>query len=121
MASAYSRSVRTRSSPLAAGSAKASRSSAKDCAPGDKAIAPDDSTQAEIRRAGVDKVVGAYKVCINTDGAIETVSQVKSTGFPSYDQKIQSTIRNKWRYKPFLVGGKASAACTAVRFVYSAG
>ena len=44
---------------------------------------------------------------------------LKSTGFSAYDQTIQSTIRGTWRYRPFLVNGKAAPVCTAVTFIYS--
>jgi hypothetical protein len=86
---------------------------------GDKNIIPDDSTQVEMRRRGMDRVMGSYKLCITATGEISTVAPVKSTGFNEYDWKIQTTIRNKWRYRPFLVNGRASPVCTAVRFVYS--
>jgi len=82
-------------------------------------IVPDERTQSDIFRSGAEKVVGSYKVCISAEGTIAAVTQLKSTGFPSYDGTIQDTIRNKWRYKPFLVNGQPSAVCTAVRFVYS--
>jgi serine/threonine protein kinase len=86
---------------------------------GEKDIIPDDITQAEIGRAGVSTLVGSYKVCITTDGSIVTVTPLKTTGFAAYDAKIQDTIRSKWRYRPFMVNGKATAVCTAVRFIYS--
>jgi hypothetical protein len=47
------------------------------------------------------------------------VNQLKTTGFPSYDNKIVSTIRGEWRYRPFMVNGKATPVCTAVTFIYS--
>jgi serine/threonine protein kinase len=86
---------------------------------GERDIIPDNLTQSEIGRAGVDKVIGAFKICIAADGGISTVSQLKSTGFPGYDAKILSTIRGQWRYRPFMVNGKAVPVCTAVRFIYS--
>ncbi|HEY0192790.1 MAG TPA: protein kinase [Kofleriaceae bacterium] len=86
---------------------------------GDKDIVPDDVTQAEIGRTGTSKVIGVFKLCLTTDGSVSSVNQLKSTGFPSYDQKITTTIRSRWRYRPYLVNGKASPVCTAVRFVYS--
>jgi serine/threonine protein kinase len=85
---------------------------------GEKDIVPDERTQADIFRSGVEKVVGSYKVCIAADGAISAVTQLKSTGFPTYDSTILDTIRSKWRYRPFVVNGKAAAVCTAVRFIY---
>ena len=50
---------------------------------------------------------------------IASVNQLKSTGFPPYDQKIINTIRGEWRYRPFMVNGKAAPVCTAVTFIYS--
>jgi hypothetical protein len=58
-------------------------------------------------------------MCVNPDGSVGSVTQIKGTGLPAYDERIQSTIRNKWRYKPYLVNGKAATVCTVVRFVYS--
>ena len=40
-----------------------------------------------------------------------------SSGFPAYDQKIQREMRN-WKYRPFMVNGKAAPVCTAVTFIY---
>ena len=50
--------------------------------------------------------------------SINTVSLLKSTGFPAYDNKIQNTIQKSWSYRPIIVSGKATPVCTAVRFVY---
>jgi serine/threonine protein kinase len=86
---------------------------------GDKDIIPDDITKAEIGRSGKDRLVATYKLCLNAEGAISGVSQLVSTGFPAYDAKIMDTIKSKWRYRPFMVNGKAQAVCTAVRFIYS--
>lgn len=86
---------------------------------GERNIAPDDLTRTEISRSGKDKLVGSYKLCINTEGNIASVSQLKSTGFVAYDQKIISTIRGEWRYRPFLANGQATAVCTAITFIYS--
>ena len=85
---------------------------------GDKDIAPDDTTQTEIGRSGVDTISGIFKVCITPEGNINTVSASKSTGFAAYDTKIQNAIRRNWRYRPFMVNGKAAQVCTQVRFVY---
>jgi len=86
---------------------------------GEKNIVPDDVTKTEISRSGKDKLIGSYKLCITADGNIKSVNQLKSTGFPAYDSKIQTTIRGEWRYRPFMVNGKAVEVCTAVTFIYS--
>jgi hypothetical protein len=86
---------------------------------GDKSITPDETTQDAIGRSGKETLVSSYKVCITAEGSINTVTQLRSTGFPAYDAKIASTIRKDWRYKPYMVNGKATPVCTAFRFIYS--
>jgi serine/threonine-protein kinase len=86
---------------------------------GEKSIIPDDATQGAISRAGTDKVISSYKLCIAADGAISAVTLLKSTGYPAYDDKIQATIRRGWRFRPFLINGKPTPVCTAIRFLYS--
>ncbi|HMG56454.1 MAG TPA: energy transducer TonB, partial [Kofleriaceae bacterium] len=85
---------------------------------GDKEISPDPTTQTEISRSGVETIAGSFKICLTPEGTINTVTLLKSTGFPAYDGKIQQTIRRSWRYRPFMVNGKPAQVCTAVRFVY---
>jgi hypothetical protein len=86
---------------------------------GEKSIVPDEITMSAIARSGHDTLVSTYKICITTDGSVNNVSQLRSTGFPDYDAKILNTIRRDWRYRPFLVNGKPAPVCTALRFVYS--
>jgi serine/threonine protein kinase len=85
---------------------------------GEKSIVPDSTTQDAIGRAGNEKLISSFKVCVTADGTIGSVSQLKSSGFPAYDEKIQHTIRTEWRYKPYMVNGKATPVCTAFRFIY---
>ena len=86
---------------------------------GDKMISPDDVTKTEISRSGKDRIIGSYKLCLTPAGSVQGVTQLKSTGFPAYDNKILSKMRAEWRYKPFMVNGKAVPVCTAVTFIYS--
>jgi hypothetical protein len=85
---------------------------------GSKTIVPDESTKDEIRAAGKDKVIGSYKLCITVDGEVSAVSQLKSTGFSSYDGKIISEMKT-WKYMPYIYGGNATPVCTAVTFIFS--
>jgi hypothetical protein len=88
---------------------------------GDPTIVPDETTQIEIKQRGFDRVLGTYKVCLNASGEPTLVTLLKSTGFVAYDQKITRTIRSQWRYRPYLVDGRPSPVCTAVRFIYTQG
>jgi len=85
---------------------------------GNKMIIPNDVTKTEIQRSGKDRIIGSYKLCITTDGNISSIKQLKSTGFGAYDSKILAEMHN-WRYRPYLVNGRAVPVCTAVTFVYT--
>jgi len=85
---------------------------------GEAQIQPDDVTKTEIQRSGKAKVVASFKICITAGGAMDTVKMLKSSGFPAYDGKLQREIKSSWRYRPFMVNGKAAPVCTAVTFVY---
>ena len=62
---------------------------------------------------------GAFKLCLSAAGQISSVTMIKSTGFPAYDNKILQTMRGEWKYKPFAINGKAVPVCTSVTFIYS--
>jgi len=64
------------------------------------------------------KVVGTVKVCIQTSGAIGSVTLLARTGYPEYDQQLVEAVR-RWQYNPFTVNGRPVPACSAVSFVYS--
>src|SRR5438046_2671003 len=66
---------------------------------GEKAIVPDDQTKTDITRSGKEKTVSSFKLCLAADGSINSVTQLKSSGFPPYDKKIISTIKTEWKYK----------------------
>ena len=85
---------------------------------GNKDIIPDLATQNEIRKAGKDKVIAAYRLCVTQDGDISSVTQLKSTGFARFDAKIANTIREKWHYRPFLIAGKRAPVCSNFGFSY---
>jgi outer membrane biosynthesis protein TonB len=85
---------------------------------GEAQIAPDDTTKTEIGRSGKTKVIGSFKLCLSVAGDVTSVTMLKSTTFPAYDQKILSKIRGEWKYQPYNVNGKAVPVCTAVTFIY---
>lgn len=84
---------------------------------GEAAIVPDDLTKLEIQKAGVAQVIGSFKLCLDTRGAVVRVQTLKTSGFEAYDQKLIRGMR-KWRYRPYLDDGKPVPVCTAVTFVY---
>jgi len=86
---------------------------------GEKQIFPDDVTKTEIKRSGKTRIIASFKLCLSQGGAVNSVKMLKSSGFPAYDRKIQQKMRGEWRYRPYLVNGKAVPVCTAVTFIYS--
>ena len=86
---------------------------------GERKIVPDEITLGAIGRAGGDMLISSFKICVASDGNISSITQLRGTGFPAYDAKIQSTIRRDWRYRPFVVNGEPTAVCSTVRFVYA--
>lgn len=85
---------------------------------GNKVIAPDAATTRQMQRDGKSKIVASFKLCVSENGLPTRVSQLKSSGYPAYDQKIEREMRT-WGYRPYVVNGKQTAVCTAVTFIYS--
>jgi TonB family protein len=85
---------------------------------GDKVITPDDVTKVDILRAGKSKLIGSFKLCVGSSGRVTSVVQLKSTGFPAYDQRLMRRMR-EWKYLPFRINDVATPVCTAVTFIYS--
>ncbi|MGE0872832.1 MAG: energy transducer TonB [Kofleriaceae bacterium] len=86
---------------------------------GERAIVPDDKTKLKLQTSGQSKLVGAFKLCVNSSGDVTRVSAIRSTGFPEYDTKLIDTMKTTWSYRPVIVDGKAKAVCTAITFIYS--
>ena len=86
---------------------------------GNKLIEPDSTTKTAIQASGRNRVIGSFKMCLTAEGAVDTVSPLKSTGFPAYDQTIMGRIGAEWRYRPFMLDGRAVPVCTAVTFIFS--
>lgn len=85
---------------------------------GDKDIVPDEATKRAIATAGDSKVVGSFKLCVDTSGKVSSVKPLKSTLFAAYDQTIEQAIHG-WTYRPFVRDGKPTPVCTAVTFIYT--
>lgn len=43
---------------------------------------------------------------------------ISGTGFSNYDRLLVDAVK-RWRYRPYMVAGVASAVCTGVTFVYT--
>ena len=57
--------------------------------------------------------------CVSTTGKVVDVkTKRKFPGDPQVDKICRDTVR-KWRFKPFIVGGKATKTCSAAEFEIS--
>lgn len=83
---------------------------------GEKDIQPPNDVATTISRSGKG-VVGVVKMCLSSGGSVQKLNVLKSTGYPAYDAKIKSKM-NEWKYRPFMVNGKAVPVCTSVTFIY---
>ncbi len=85
---------------------------------GQRMVTPDDATKTEIgKRRGI-RVVGRFRVCISTEGTVESVLPIQSTGFASYDRRLLAAM-NDWVYSPYTVNGTAVPVCTQIIFIYT--
>lgn len=85
---------------------------------GNKIIVPDDATKEQILQSGQQRIIASFKLCLDPQGNVASVSKLKSSGFPDYDAKITSQMQ-QWRYRPYQVDGKPVPVCTAVTFIYT--
>ncbi|MGE5185952.1 MAG: TonB family protein [Acidobacteriota bacterium] len=63
------------------------------------------------------QTTATVKVCVASTGEISHVSVLKSSGYAAFDERLVAGVHN-WRYKAYVVGGRAVPACSAVTFVY---
>jgi hypothetical protein len=91
---------------------------------GDPNIMPDEADKHAIesafRLSGESRdarLIASLKFCIDRTGKVSHVRQLKSSGYPGYDQKLQNEVI-AWQYRPYKVDGKPVPVCTAVTFVY---
>jgi periplasmic protein TonB len=85
---------------------------------GEAQIAPTDDVKLQIRRDGRNRVVPVVRMCLTASGGISSLNLIKSSGYPAYDRRILSKMR-EWRYRPFMVNEKAVPVCTSVTFIYT--
>jgi len=81
---------------------------------GNKQIEPDPITKVDIAKDKKQQVVASFKLCLDPQGRVFSVSALKSSGYADYDLKIDHEMRN-WAFKP-----SQSRVCTAYTFIYRA-
>jgi protein TonB len=82
------------------------------------AIEPPDNVQSQMMRDEKKKTNAVLKLCIGADGAVTSASVAKSSGYPDYDQRLIAGV-HAWHYRPYMIRGQATAACSAVAFAFA--
>ena len=82
-------------------------------------IAPDDEDKIAMIEHGVSRVIYSSKLCIDANGAIASLTMLRSSGFPGYDEKIHKQITTTWQYSPFMINCKPQPICTSVTIIYN--
>jgi TonB family protein len=85
---------------------------------GTKLVVPDDMGKTKVAQAGLSRIAGTFRLCIDERGQPSKILLVQSTGLPSYDRDIIEAMKG-WRYKPLQTSGGPIGACTHVTFIYS--
>jgi TonB family protein len=80
-------------------------------------VRPSETTQQLMMREGDRKLIGTVKLCIATDGGVQSASILRSTKYDDYDRALLAAVYG-WRYQPYSLGGTAIRACSTVTFIY---
>lgn len=84
---------------------------------GNKQILPPKAVKLAMAERGQRRLVSTWKLCVSRAGTVDRALPLKSSGYITYDLRIRAELR-RWRYRPFMVNGRATPVCTAVTFIY---
>ena len=59
----------------------------------------------------------AAKYCVDVEGRVVSVRLLQDSGYPPYDEQVTQEI-SCWRFRPLVIGGTPTRACSIVTFVY---
>lgn len=85
---------------------------------GQTQIQPPPNVRTSIQRDGKSKVMATFKICIDAQGEVASITKLQSSGYDGYDHALEAGIGD-WRYRPYEVGGRKVAVCSAVTFIYT--
>ena len=80
-------------------------------------IQPNDSLKAQLDHEGKTQLSAMFKVCVDTSGVVSGLTQLRSTGYASYDAELSAAI-HQWRYTPYVADGTPIPFCGVVTFNY---
>jgi protein TonB len=84
---------------------------------GEKEIRLSDPSLVLLHNQGISKLTVKAQMCLDAAGSPRSVDFKQSSGYPEIDSRIRSEM-NKWKYRPYMVAGKAVPVCFIVLFNY---
>ena len=72
---------------------------------GNDQIAAPNSVRQQMMRIEKQKVIGTVKLCVGTDGRVDSAKIARSTGYDDYDDKLLSEMR-AWKYQAYQHEGR---------------
>jgi hypothetical protein len=85
---------------------------------GETQIVPTEPERAAMANLHMHLLISAFAYCIDESGAVTGVRQTRRSGLDAWDHRVAGILQG-WKYKSFVVEGKALAACSGVKFIYS--
>jgi len=74
---------------------------------------PSDAVLDALAASGRSKVATVFKLCIDVNGAISSLTVMKASGIEGWDELCEATL-SEWAHKPFIVNGQAEPVCTVL-------
>jgi CHAT domain len=85
---------------------------------GDTNIPASAATRRCMQRYHLDGLQGTVALCVDERGLVSASTMNHPSDCDEYNQQLLYAVRG-WRYRPYLVDGRATAVCSTVEFMYA--
>jgi hypothetical protein len=80
---------------------------------GEAVIAPNEAARQAIAAAGAPPAIAVVKLCLTSDGKVESSKLVKSSKVAAYDEQLLEDIKATWTFEPVVIDGSAAVVCSS--------
>lgn len=84
---------------------------------GSPSIPPSMPVKVWMQRDGVSQIKAVVELCVSRSGLVEGLRLLESSGYVRYDLELLEAMR-AWRYRPYVIDGRAVRVCHPNTFVY---
>ncbi|HSS02284.1 MAG TPA: CHAT domain-containing protein [Kofleriaceae bacterium] len=85
---------------------------------GDTDVPASRATKACMRRYHLDILKGTVRLCVDARGRVTAAMLTSQSDCEEYNDQLVRAVQ-RWRYRPYLVDGRATAVCSTVEFMYA--